>query len=351
LWIGLPITIALLIFALKNAPQNQNTPKKLWIVFGISCFLTFLGLLTWQGLLWVTLPAAIILLFFAMKERERSKEMELENRAHQGDIQAMYDLACKRESKGKYDDAVYWYTNAAKNEHADAQYALGQLYIKGKRNLAQAVHWFQKAADQGLADARYALGVCYEEGCGVELDESKAFHWFEKAATQGHVDAQGKLEVRARQQREEQKQQRAEEECRRKREAEEKERRRKQEEKERYKQDILSGRISYDNELLQLEIKLDEFAAGVREAGQLTEQHNIAFQRFLRGDDDNGAEILRKIQRRLQANHIDEVLVKAKKLNEIRWDTRTRQLIENCEKCQQGYYAVQSYLDLNARYL
>ena len=178
----------------------------LWVGFGCSCVLAVVGLFVWIVLSVIALPVAIVLLVLAIKERIRNIERELENRARQGDIRAMYDLACKHESKGKYDDAVHWFTNAAKKGHAGAQYDLGQLYLKGKRNLAQAVHWFQKAADQGLAVAQYTLGYCYMTGCGTAKDAVSASEWFKKAADQGHEKAKYEYERPERERREREKQ-------------------------------------------------------------------------------------------------------------------------------------------------
>ena len=54
----------------------------------------------------------------------------------------------------------------------------------------QAVHWFSKAAVQGLADAQYELGLCYQEGNGVLKDIVAAMSWLRKAADQRHTQAQ-----------------------------------------------------------------------------------------------------------------------------------------------------------------
>ena len=66
----------------------------------------------------------------------------------------------------------------------------------------------------------------------------------------------------------------------------------------------------------------------------------------MRGGDDNGADILREIERLLQTIHIDEVLAKAKRLNEIRRDARTRKVIESCEKSQQAYMELFKYVNM-----
>ncbi|WP_163366756.1 tetratricopeptide repeat protein, partial [Klebsiella aerogenes] len=59
----------------------------------------------------------------------------------------------------------------------------------------KAVTWYTKAAEQGHADAQYNLAVSYDEGEGVERDGSKAVFWYTKAANQGNRDAQNNLGV------------------------------------------------------------------------------------------------------------------------------------------------------------
>ena len=58
---------------------------------------------------------------------------------------------------------------------------------------AQVVSWYSKAAEQGLADAQFNLGVCHYKGEGVVKDFVQAVSWWRKAAEQGHADAQFNL--------------------------------------------------------------------------------------------------------------------------------------------------------------
>ena len=60
--------------------------------------------------------------------------------------------------------------------------------------MQKAVEWYTKAAEQGNAVAQYNLGVCYNFGKGVEKDLQKAIEWYTKAAEQGDEDAQEALE-------------------------------------------------------------------------------------------------------------------------------------------------------------
>lgn len=53
-----------------------------------------------------------------------------------------------------------------------------------------ALIWYTKAADQQFADAQFRLGYMYEKGLGVTPDEKAALDLYKKAASNGSVDAQ-----------------------------------------------------------------------------------------------------------------------------------------------------------------
>ena len=81
--------------------------------------------------------------------------------------------------------ALYWYTRAAEQGYAAAQYNLGWLYAKGQgvgHDVQQAMHWFSKAAEQGDAGAQNNLGMMYEHGKGVPQDFRLACTWYRRAA-------------------------------------------------------------------------------------------------------------------------------------------------------------------------
>jgi TPR repeat protein len=54
---------------------------------------------------------------------------------------------------------------------------------------AEAFGWYSKAADQGDAAAQYDLGLLYEEGQGVVKDYVQAHAWFFLAARQADSKA------------------------------------------------------------------------------------------------------------------------------------------------------------------
>ena len=94
-------------------------------------------------------------------------------------------------------EAVKWFTKAAEQENAKAQYNLGICYYYGYgvqyRDRREAVKWYTKAAEQGLPMAQCNLGVCYENGNGVEKNFEEAVKWYTKAANQEYARAQYNL--------------------------------------------------------------------------------------------------------------------------------------------------------------
>jgi len=78
---------------------------------------------------------------------------------------------------------------------SDAQIAFdtGFNFLKGRggidRDYKQAAEWFSKAAEQGHADAQYNLGELYNRGRGVKKNKNIALKWYKAAAEQGHVKA------------------------------------------------------------------------------------------------------------------------------------------------------------------
>lgn len=79
-----------------------------------------------------------------------------------------------------YRRAVYWYTKAAKQGYADAQYQLGLCYYEGrgvKQNYKKAVEWWLKAAELNHSSAQSRLSLCYASGQGVQQSWEKSQYW------------------------------------------------------------------------------------------------------------------------------------------------------------------------------
>lgn len=81
----------------------------------------------------------------------------------------------------------------AQTGDADAQNRLGEMYYFGdeiEQDFDQAAYWFKEAAKQRHADAMYNLGVCFIKGEGVERDDVTGLRFIKQAAKFGSKAAQ-----------------------------------------------------------------------------------------------------------------------------------------------------------------
>jgi TPR repeat protein len=93
----------------------------------------------------------------------------------------------------KLPQSVYWFTKAAEQGNAEAEWMLADAYGAGEgvtRDDRSALYWSRKAAEDGQAQAQWVLGMNYRDGRSVERDHQEAFKWFLRAAKQGDADSQ-----------------------------------------------------------------------------------------------------------------------------------------------------------------
>lgn len=118
---------------------------------------------------------------------------DLINQAKAGNQQAQFFLA-KRYQKGQgvaqnYQQAINWYTTAAKQDIAPAQLNLAMMYIRGEGvqpNAQQARYWLEKAAKLGDNRASYTLAMLDEK----ERKLVDAYKWYDLAARDGMLSDQ-----------------------------------------------------------------------------------------------------------------------------------------------------------------
>jgi TPR repeat protein len=82
---------------------------------------------------------------------------------------------------------VKWFRLAAAQEHAEAQYRLGNAYYHAqetKQDFKEAAKWYRLPADQGCEHACYNLGYMYYNGQGVVQDLKEAVMWYQQGAYQ-----------------------------------------------------------------------------------------------------------------------------------------------------------------------
>lgn len=76
-------------------------------------------------------------------------------------------------------------------------YSIGESYFYAKHGAScdyeKAVYWWRKAARNGHADSQYALAYCYNLGFGVEQDDYECERWLLSAARLGNEQARQAL--------------------------------------------------------------------------------------------------------------------------------------------------------------
>lgn len=108
-----------------------------------------------------------------------------------------FQLGRAYDASEDYNLALEWYTKAADQGHATAQFTLGWIYLNALWIDAQpqvAVEWLTKAADQNLRQAKFHLGKAYYEGTGVDVDRDKGIKLLKEAVAQGDASARKYLE-------------------------------------------------------------------------------------------------------------------------------------------------------------
>jgi uncharacterized protein len=79
--------------------------------------------------------------------------------------------------------AIEWYTAAAEQGHAEAQYDLGFMLLLGEgteKNTLKGMEWLIKAGEQGNDSACVLLSDIYAQGMfDVAIDNEQAKHWKE----------------------------------------------------------------------------------------------------------------------------------------------------------------------------
>lgn len=120
----------------------------------------------------------------------------IEVRALAGEATAQHDLAAIYTAghsgvKVNYDLAAKWFTEAAHQNIANAQYNLGVLTQQGlgvKQNVGKAIDLYRVAAANGHPEAQYNLAIAYIEGVGTEYNPQIAAAYFQKSAAGGIVE-------------------------------------------------------------------------------------------------------------------------------------------------------------------
>lgn len=95
------------------------------------------------------------------------------------------------------DQARYWLTRSAEQQHAQAMLQLGRLFQLARtafQNQAEAFKWYLRSAELGLPAAQSQVGYFYLSGEGkVQQDCTEALEWFEQAMARQHPGADANI--------------------------------------------------------------------------------------------------------------------------------------------------------------
>lgn len=169
----------------RTGVTNNNT-------FYLCCTLLVLLLTAgWQlnqGALAQTEPQAVT----EQASLEQKYRDELDKwmlRAYEGDRDAQFKVGVlftnDQFGPPDFEQAVYWYKQAARQGHVLAQYNLGHQYLTGvgvHKNEQLAMQWWLEAAKQDHALAQFNVGRAYYLGIGLFENHEQSKYWFERAA-------------------------------------------------------------------------------------------------------------------------------------------------------------------------
>ena len=134
-----------------------------------------------------------------MKRDPAQARTWLEQAAARGEATASFNLALLLLPSGSPADltrAIELLRRAADAEIADAQHALGVLYLKGRgvlRDSAAAARLFERAAKNGAVSGEVEHAILLFNGDGVPANEALAAKGFRRAAARGNAIAQNRL--------------------------------------------------------------------------------------------------------------------------------------------------------------
>lgn len=180
-------TILMLAFSVFQKPtwQLANTALQRASKAAVFCLMTAAACIAWQTPSVAQTGADVAAL--QNKYQEELDKWMLQ--AYEGDRDAQFKVGVlftnDQFSSADFEQAVYWYKQAARQGHSLAQYNLGHQYLTGvgvKRSEMEAMMWWLKAAQQDHPLAQFNVGRGYYLGIGLAEDHSQSQYWFKRAA-------------------------------------------------------------------------------------------------------------------------------------------------------------------------
>lgn len=93
---------------------------------------------------------------------------------------------------GEESDIDKYLLMAASNGFRAAQYEYGLNLYRQQRQIEDAIYWLSEAAKQEHPEAMYRIGRILTDSPWVEVNEKNALFWFNSAADKGHIVAKQK---------------------------------------------------------------------------------------------------------------------------------------------------------------
>ena len=135
-----------------------------------------------------------------VSKHERVNQLDIEikkilnlNYSEITDSELQFMLAHLFFNIGNYNEVLRWYTLAAQQGHAEAQFNLGIMFENDQyvgKDLVEAERWYRIAAGNGHDGAQNNLGNMLFDGRGVAKNIEEAAHWYFMAAERGNVASQ-----------------------------------------------------------------------------------------------------------------------------------------------------------------
>lgn len=115
----------------------------------------------------------------------------IENGRDAGAVYYHIALWYDAEKNKDIEKAFMWYTKAAMEGHAQAQFSLADMYLESfnQPNFEKAFYWCELSAQQNNVNAQFYLGRMYLGGQGVKKDFEKAKFWLQRAVDQSDCEA------------------------------------------------------------------------------------------------------------------------------------------------------------------
>ena len=179
----------------------------LWIrphrfVISVQANMKLKHIVTFFALTLVTVPGHADIDISALLVKPDDEIQRLLGKAQTGDVVAQYKLAGLYESapdsSRDYQQAAFWYQQAAELGHPEAAENLGLMYNEGRgrpQDYAKAFEWFEKSAQAGSAQGKYSLALAYYHGQGTARDFTAAYHWYRESAAMGYARAMNNLGI------------------------------------------------------------------------------------------------------------------------------------------------------------